>query len=212
MKKPTRRPRRSTGSRDKLIAGTQAMMLRQGYATTTVDQICAEAGLTKGCFFHHFDSKEAVCRAAIDAWGEMGTSLYSAAWSDPDMDPLDQFHRMIDIMISFTTTRREPCLCMVGMMSQELALTNPALRAVCAGHLETWTGFIVDMLGRAKRRHRPATAFDPERVGWLLNSIWQGSMLIAKTRQEPGTIVSNLELARAYVAGLFARPTTSHGT
>jgi len=204
MKKPTTHRRQSAATQAKLVAATQRLMLRQGYAATTVDQICAEAGGTKGGFFHHFAGKEAICRAAVDAWGEMGMRLYAEAWSDAGADPLDQLDSLFDIMISFTTTRDEPCLCMVGMMSQELALTNPAMRAVCAGHLTTWTRQVVRLLAEAKRRHRPTADFDPEQVGWLLNSIWQGSMLIAKTRQTPALIVGNLELARAYVAGLFA--------
>jgi TetR/AcrR family transcriptional repressor of nem operon len=200
--RPSKHALRSAETRAKLIAATQRMMLRQGYAATTVDQICAEAGLTKGSFFHHFESKDAVGRAAVDAWGEMGTRLYSEAWADPASDPLDQLHRLLDIMISFTT-RDEPTLCMVGMMSQELALTNPGMREACARHLDDWTRMVVRMLAAAKRLHRPTVDFDPERVGWLLNSIWQGSMLIAKTRRTPDMIVSNLELARTYVASLF---------
>jgi TetR/AcrR family transcriptional repressor of nem operon len=208
MNEPSKHARRSAESQERLIAAAQALMLRQGYAATTVDQICAEAKLTKGSFFHHYASKEELCRAAIDAWGAMGTRLYSQAWSDPAMDPLDQLERMLDIMISFTTTREEPCLCMVGMMSQELSLTNPALRAVCAKHLADWTQHVVRLLAAAKRTRKPAVDFDPERAAWLLNAIWQGSMLIAKTRQVPETIVSNLELARTYVRGLFAPAAT----
>jgi AcrR family transcriptional regulator len=33
---------------------------RNGYTATTVDEICTAAGLTKGAFFHHFPSKEAL--------------------------------------------------------------------------------------------------------------------------------------------------------
>lgn len=212
MDKASKHARQSAASQERLITATQALMLRQGYAATTVDQICAEAGLTKGSFFHHYANKEAIGRAAIDAWGAMGTRLYSQAWSDPALDPLDQLERMLDIMISFTTTREEPCLCMVGMMSQELALTNPELRAVCARHLDDWTQHVVRLLAAAKRTRRPAVDFDPERVAWLLNSIWQGSMLIAKTRQTPEMIVSNLELARAYVTSLFTKPRAARAT
>lgn len=208
MKKPPakRAPRQPAETRAKLVAAGQALMLRQGYAATSVDEICTEAGLTKGSFFHHFPNKDALCRAALDAWGEMGTRLYAEAWKDPTGDPLAQLHALIDIMISFTTTRDEPCLCMVGMMSQELALTNPELRAVCAGHLADWTRAVERLLAAAKRVHRPAVEFDPGRAAWLLNSIWQGSMLIAKTRQAPEMLVANLEQARAYIDSLFATP------
>lgn len=199
---------RSAESQEKLILAAQALILRQGFAATTVDQICAEAGLTKGAFFHHFDGKDAIGHAALDAWGAMGTRLYSAAWSDATMDPLAQLHRMFDIMISFTK-RKEPCTCVVGILSQELALSHPALATVCAKHLDDWTMHVARMLDGAKQTHPDHLPFDTQRVAWLLNAIWQGSMLIAKTKRTPELIVSNIELARAYVDALFGVAATT---
>ncbi|HEX3135326.1 MAG TPA: TetR/AcrR family transcriptional regulator, partial [Planctomycetota bacterium] len=181
------------------------LILRQGYTATTVDQICSEAGLSKGSFFHHYTNKNALGLAAINAWGAMGTQLYSAAWSDPTLDPLVQFDRMLNIMISFTK-RDEPCACVIGMMSQELARSHPELAKRCAEHLDDWTQHIARLLDAAKKRRKPVTPFDSQRVGWFLNSVWQGSMLLGKVRQTPQLIVSNLEHARAYVHGLFGEP------
>lgn len=205
MPAPSRHEQRSAESQERLILATQALILRQGYTATTVDQICAEAGLTKGSFFHHFAGKEAIGSAAIDAWGAMGTRLYAAAWSDPALDPLAQLDRMFDIMISFTKGD-EPCACVIGMMAQELAQSHPELAALCAQHLDDWTQHVARMLDAAKKRHKPVKPFDSQRVGWFLNSIWQGSMLLGKVRRKPQTIVDNLEQARAYVAALFAPP------
>lgn len=205
--KKSRQEQRSAESQEKLILAAQTLILRQGFAATTVDQICAEAGLTKGAFFHHFTNKDAIGRAALDAWGAMGTRLYSAAWSDPTMDPLAQLHRMFDIMISFTK-REEPCTCVVGILSQELALSHPALAAVCAKHLDDWTRHVARMLDGAKQTHPEAKPFDSQRVAGMLNAIWQGSMLIAKTRRTPAFIVANIDLARAYVDALFSSAAT----
>jgi TetR/AcrR family transcriptional regulator, transcriptional repressor for nem operon len=208
MSTPTRHEQRSAESQQRLILATQALILRQGYTATTVDQICTEAKLTKGSFFHHYANKEAIGCAAIDAWGAMGTQLYSAAWSDPTMDPLAQLNRMLDIMISFTK-RDEPCACVIGMMAQELAQSHAELAALCAKHLDDWTSHVARLLDAAKKRHKTAKPFDSQRVGWFLNSIWQGSMLIGKVRQKPQTIVDNLEQARAYVAALFVTTATT---
>jgi TetR/AcrR family transcriptional regulator, transcriptional repressor for nem operon len=208
MQKTSTHAQRSAESQERLILATQGLILRQGYSATTVDQICADAGLTKGSFFHHYANKDAIGLAAIDAWGAMGSRLYSAAWSNPTVDPLVQLNRMFDIMISFTQ-RDEPCACVIGMMSQELAQSHPKLAALCAKHLDDWTQHVARMLDAAKKRHKPTKAFDSECVGWFLNSIWQGSMLIGKVRQAPQMIVSNLEHARAYVHGLFGKPRTT---
>ncbi|MDE3084937.1 MAG: TetR/AcrR family transcriptional regulator [Verrucomicrobiota bacterium] len=200
LKTKTRNP---AETQRRLIDAAVRLMLCQGFAATTVDQICAEAGLTKGSFFHYFDSKEAIGRAAMDAFARVGMELYSAAWKDPQADPLEQLYALLEIMMGFTRQSGDPVTCMVGMLSQEMARTNRSMREAAVGHLTAWTEMVMRMLAEAKKKHPPKIDFDPERVAWMLNSLWQGSMLIAKTRQTPEMIVENLQQARAYVDSLF---------
>jgi len=214
MEKTTRfkTSRNPIETRQRLIWAAVELMLLQGYSGTSVDEICARAGLTKGSFFHHFSSKEAICAAAVEWWGEMGTSLYAAAWgdvegecegSDSDRDPLERLHQLLDIMVSFTTRSDGPCVCMVGMISQELAQTHPALQEVCTRELDRWSANVCRLLTAAKERHTPARDFDPAQVAWFLNSLWQGSMLVGKTCDGPQRIRDNLTLARQFIDGLF---------
>jgi TetR/AcrR family transcriptional repressor of nem operon len=202
VSQPKKRERNPAETREKLVMATVGLILKQGFAGTTVDQICEEAKLTKGSFFHHFENKEAIGKAAVQWWGAFGTALYAEAWKDEGLDPLEQLHRMLDIMSGFTQ-RPEVCTCVVGMLSQELAQSHPAMRIECARQLEIWTDNVAKMLQSAKEKHRPATDFDAVEVAWFLNSLWQGSMLIGKTRQAPEMIRRNLQLARNYVDGLF---------
>ncbi|MDB6070614.1 MAG: Transcriptional regulator, TetR family [Verrucomicrobiales bacterium] len=204
-KKPaTPPPRNPAETRRRLVEATVGLILKQGYSATSVDQICSAASLTKGSFFHHFDSKEAIGLAAADWWGEMGTALYAAAWADPALDPLDQLHRFFDIMIGSTErVDTGPCTCVVGMLSQEMSGTSPDLRAACTRHLEDWTRNTAAMLRAAKEKYPVTRDFDPEETAWFLNCLWQGSMLIGKTRNTPEMIRANLRQARAWVDGLF---------
>src|ERR1700685_4637564 len=110
--------RNPTATKRKLVEATVDLMLRQGFAGTTVDQICEEAGVTKGSFFHHFDSKEAIGEAALNAWGDFGTSIYSPSWSDPNLDPLEQLYKHLDIMAEIALRPGDATSCVVGMMSQ----------------------------------------------------------------------------------------------
>lgn len=202
---PLSTPRNPAVTREKLVGATVGLILKQGFTATSVDQICGAAGVTKGSFFHHFENKETLGLAAADWWGEMGTALYAEAWQDAGLDPLEQLDRFFDIMSGFTTRPDQPCICVVGMLSQEMSGMHPAFRATCAGHLNDWTGHVVKMLTAAKAKHPPVSDFDPEDVAWFLNSLWQGSMLISKTRQAPEMIRRNIALARSWVDGLFGR-------
>lgn len=199
----TKRERDPAGTRQRLIDATVRLMLKQGFAATSVDLICKEAGMTKGGFFHHFASKEAIGKAAVEWWGRMGTALYAVAWNNTQVDPLEQVHQMLDIMAGFTSREDDICVCMVGMMSQELAATNPVIQSACAKELRSWTENVAHLLGAAKKKRKPATDFDPKAVAWFLNSLWQGSMLVGKACESQAMIRSNLKLARCFVDGLF---------
>lgn len=205
IKSTTKKKERNPAeTRAKLIAATVQLILKQGFSATSVEQVCAEAGVTKGSFFHHFESKEAIGKAAVAWWGDFGTHLYAEAWKDAGLDPLDQLHRMFDIMSGFTQ-REAVCTCVVGMLSQELAQSHPAMRAECERQLDIWTANVAKMLAEAKARHKPKSNFDPVEAAWFLNSLWQGSMLVGKTREAPGPamIRRNLQFARAWMEGLF---------
>ncbi len=204
---PTKKVRRNPAeTRQRLVDATVRLMLRQGYAATSVDDICSEAGVTKGSFFHHFANKEVVGRTAVEWWGALSTSLYAEAWKDEGRDPLEQIRHFFDIMIGFTREEDETVTCMVGMMSQELSQTHPAMREECARQLELWTANCARMLAAAKAKHAPSADFDPESVAWYLNSLWQGSMLVGKTEDRPEIVRSNLRLGLAWVESLLTKP------
>jgi TetR/AcrR family transcriptional regulator, transcriptional repressor for nem operon len=202
MPKATRPTRNPVETRRKLIDAAVRLLLHQGFAATTVDQICAEAGLTKGSFFHYFDTKEAIAEGAVAAFSEMGMSLYAPALAA--VDPLERLYRLLDIMGGLVVQSENPIACLVGMLSQEMSLTHPAMRQACVGHMNAWLAMVAELLVAAKAAHPPRVDFDPEQVAWLLYSLWQGSMLIGKAQAKPELVVSVVRQGRAYIESLFA--------
>ena len=82
-------PKKSGDARTKLLDAAIEIVREQGFSATSVDQLCQKAGVTKGAFFHHFASKEALGAAAADYWTEMSSNLFMEADYNRHDDPLD---------------------------------------------------------------------------------------------------------------------------
>lgn len=59
---------RSEETRSKIIESSISLFSNRGYNAASVDDICTEAGVSKGAFYHHFESKQALFLALLDGW------------------------------------------------------------------------------------------------------------------------------------------------
>jgi TetR/AcrR family transcriptional repressor of nem operon len=188
----------------RLLDATMKLMLKQGFTATTVDQICAEADLTKGSFFHYFKTKDEIGEGTLDHFYSRQQQQFAGAKFVKLADPLEKIHGLLDFVIqSMKSPQTQSCLC--GNLAQELAHTHPRFRASCDEKFSGFAKFIQTALREAKAKHRPKTEFDPESVSLMLVSLMQGSILLAKTMQDAKLIAHNLEHFRSYVDTLFGR-------
>jgi AcrR family transcriptional regulator len=58
-------------SRSRLLNAALKVVRSKGYTATRVEDLCAEAGVTKVSFFHHFKSKDDLVLAAVAHWDEV---------------------------------------------------------------------------------------------------------------------------------------------
>ena len=59
---------RSEETRSKIMSSAIKLFSTRGYNTASVDDICKDAEISKGAFYHHFESKQALFLALLDGW------------------------------------------------------------------------------------------------------------------------------------------------
>lgn len=79
---------RSGATSAQLVEAARLLFARDGYAGTSIDAVAAEAGMTKGAAYHHFDGKVALFRAVFEQQqSEVAAALEAAA--QRAADPMD---------------------------------------------------------------------------------------------------------------------------
>ncbi len=67
---------RGEATRERILAAAEECFARQGYEATSVAEICQQAGVSKGAFFHHFPTKQEVFLELLERWlADLGENL-----------------------------------------------------------------------------------------------------------------------------------------
>ncbi|MEZ5800436.1 MAG: TetR/AcrR family transcriptional regulator [Nitratireductor sp.] len=122
-------PRKS--AREKLLDAALIVIRQKGYSATSVDDLCRAAGVTKGAFFHHFASKEALGAAAADHWSQVTSGMFASAPYHQHDDALTRLLAYIDFRRMLIAGEVCAFTCVAGTMVQETYDQHPAIREAC---------------------------------------------------------------------------------
>jgi len=197
-----------TDSRTRLLDAALAIIRRKGYNATTVDELCAATGLSKGSFFHHFKGKEELALAAARHWSQATAALFEAAPYQRVADPRARLLAYIDFRAALTQRELPDISCLLGTMVQETYLTHPAIRDACRAGIEAHAATLVPTIAEEKAKYAPRAAWTPESLAQFTQAALQCAFIVAKASGDAhaaGPLIAHL---RAHVQGLLPLPPT----
>lgn len=198
--------RNSAATRTRLLDAARDVIRAQGYAATTVDDICAAAGVSKGSFFHHFGSKDSLGVAAIEQFDVMATGLFATAPYNKLRDPRDRLLGYVDFRSAMLQGDIAQFTCLMGTTVQEIYATHPDLRAACDRGLSSHIAVLLKDIELAKQRYAPDAPWGAESVGYFMQCVLQGAFIFAKAKQGPKVAVECLAHLRRYLEMLLGSP------
>ena len=193
-------------AKTKLLDAARTVIRTHGYAATTVDELCATAGVTKGAFFHHFKSKEDLGIAAADYWSETTGPLFDEAPYNTHADPLDRVLGYIDFRKSLLDGPLPEITCLVGTMVQETYDSSPAIRDACERCMSEHCAKVETDIAEAIEKHGIEAPWTADSLALHTHAVVQGALILAKARNNTRVAADSLDHLRRYVELLFNRP------
>ena len=142
------------------------LFTEQGFENTTIEQISAEAGVSKRTFFRYFGSKASVLWSEFDA--EVDTIRAALAQVPAAVPMLDAIRQAV-VTANHYQAQDVPEL----RMRMNLISSAPALEASAAVHYDAWERAISDFA--AGRLGQPAGSLFPLAVGRATLAVCRGA-------------------------------------
>lgn len=203
MSRPTKHHPERGDARTRLLEAARDTIRAKGFAATSVDELCQAAAVTKGSFFHHFKSKEALGVAAAQHWAETTTAFFAGApYHAPD-DPLDRVLAYVAFRKSIITGELAEFTCLVGTMVQEVYATSPAVRDACGASILGHAATLEADIGAAMRDRGISGGWTAESLARHTQTVIQGAFVLAKAGNDAALARESLDHLGLYIRLLF---------
>lgn len=190
-------------ARDKLLDAALAGIRGRGFSDTSVDDLCRAAGVTKGAFFHHFPSKDALGIAAAERFSEFADSVFSTAPFRASPDPVDRLLGYVDFRKSLMQGELPGFTCLVGTMAQEIYATHPDIRDACARTIADHVDFLKRDIEAALASRNVEAPGGAEGLALYMQAVIQGAFVLAKAHNDAQVAANCLDHLRNHLVGLF---------
>jgi TetR/AcrR family transcriptional regulator, transcriptional repressor for nem operon len=186
-------------SKARILDAALRVIRTKGYSATTIDDVCATAGLTKGSFFHHFKSKDELALAATAHFAEMADGLFAAAPYRTLPDPRERVIGYVKFRKSILTGDLPEFTCLLGTLVQEAYETHPAIREACDKYISAHAALVEADIAAAKRIYAPKAKWSPASLALFTQAALQGAFILAKAKHGPQIAAECIDHLQRYI-------------
>ena len=172
---PKVKPETSLARRDEILEAAEICFARQGFHQTTIRDVIRESGLSAGCIYGHFATKEELIRAIGERRHMRDSALLSIR--DETMDPIAMLRAIArDFLADLQKedglrTRR------VALQLWSEALSNDEVRSQVTSGIHVPVSVIIKLLHRGQRLGVVGKKVDPTAIARAIVAMFQGFVL-----------------------------------
>ncbi len=199
--------RKGASTRARLMDIAEASILAKGFGATSIDEVIAEAGITKGGFFYHFPDKNALALELLKRYIDNEEALFNdllARARELHEDPLHAF--LIGLKLFAELLADMPNGhpgCLVATYCYNERLFDRDVRDLYAETVMSWRRRFRAILDEIVELYPPRDDVDLDMLADMINSSVEGGIVMAKCMNQPELVAEQVLLFRSYIKLLF---------
>jgi TetR/AcrR family transcriptional repressor of nem operon len=163
--------------REEIVDAALEQFHTHGFNGAGVKDITDAAGVPKGSFYNHFDSKEALAVVALRRYGDQRHLEHLA---DTDVEPVARLRAHFELQRAEQVARDCTRGCLIGNFGAEVSDHSELIRAAVLDGLRTWTGLVAATLAEARQAGSIRADLDPEATARFVVDAWEGTLVDAR--------------------------------
>jgi TetR/AcrR family transcriptional repressor of nem operon len=200
--------RKGGDTRERILDAAEAAVLEKGFAATSIDELIAAVGITKGGFFYHFSDKGALAKALLLRYIEREGALFDDLFRRADElneDPLHGFLVGLKLMSEmFADLPNGHPGCLIAAYCYQDRLFDKDVRELTASAVLAWRGRFRERLDLIARRYPPRAAVDLDDVADMLSVVVDGGIILSRAINDSAALSRQMLLYRDFVRTIFA--------
>jgi len=112
-------------SRTKIMQSAASLFLQQGFANVSIDDIMLNAGMTRGGFYAHFESKEALYEYAVIQAARDGAVMHAL---DSGRQGKDLLRHIVDAYLSIGHVQQKASSCPLAFLAADVGREEKRVR------------------------------------------------------------------------------------
>ncbi|POZ62878.1 TetR family transcriptional regulator [Chromobacterium alticapitis] len=192
-------------TRQQLLDAAERLFSEQGVSRTTLADIAAAAGLTRGAVYWHFQNKLDLYQAMLDrvapSFDDMRDQLLDMAGSDPARALWEHSHRLLALIERNPQVRR--ILLIVFLRSEHVGELEP-IHEECVAHMHEARGLLSQVVQAAKDKGQAYGCVAPDEAATVLQALHDGLMhKLVIERPGPDATLAASRLLQYLYRGIF---------
>jgi TetR/AcrR family transcriptional repressor of nem operon len=194
-------------TRQRILDIAEAAVLSKGFEATSIEEIIAEAEITKSGFYYHFADKNMLARAMLQRYIKHNNALFDSIFTRARQlsdDPLQFFlislNMLAELMEDLPSGHPG---CLIASICYQERLFDREVVALTAKSVRAWNMRFRSYLEEIASCYPQRDRMDLDDVAAMLSSVVDGAIIMSKTLQDPALLPRQVRAYRSYVKLLF---------